>query len=244
MLVKSKFVSELAVANRSGAMEFRDHLNEASPKSQTSRGNFFRKVCFALLTTIAIFTSCDWIEELEERDINVINVSLDKTTLTLEIGETETLKETIEPANATNKDVTWISSGSAVTVANGLVTAVSAGTATITVTTKDRNKIATCVVTVNPVDPNKKFLGKYVGLNHTYSYIELLEDNKFKQQYNMCEGWYENAGTFSINGNNLKLNAEWFLLAQGTVTLVIEGNTITDPNWVIDCGDNTFRKYD
>ena len=82
--------------------------------------------------------------------IAVIAVSLDKATLTLTAGgETATLVETVEPANATNKNVTWESSEETVaTVADGVVTPVAAGTATITVTTEDGGFKTTCVVTV------------------------------------------------------------------------------------------------
>jgi uncharacterized protein YjdB len=56
---------------------------------------------------------------------------------------------TITPANATNKNITWTSDHTgAVTVNNGVVTAVGKGTATITAITEDGGKTATCVVTV------------------------------------------------------------------------------------------------
>lgn len=65
-------------------------------------------------------------------------VSLDKTTLALTVGGTQQLTATVAPDNATNKAVSWSSSNESVaTVSNGLVTAVSAGKATITVTTAD-----------------------------------------------------------------------------------------------------------
>ena len=84
-------------------------------------------------------------------DVNqkVTGVSLNTNTLTLEVGGTGTLTATITPDNATNQNVTWSSDDETVaTVENGLVTAVSAGTATITVTTVDQSKTATCEVTV------------------------------------------------------------------------------------------------
>jgi uncharacterized protein YjdB len=82
----------------------------------------------------------------------VTGVILDKVEATLEVKETVTLVATIAPANATNKDVTWTSNNDAVaTVADGVVTAVAAGTATITVTTIDGGFTATCVITVNPI---------------------------------------------------------------------------------------------
>ena len=76
-------------------------------------------------------------------------VSLDKTTLALTVGGTQQLTATVAPDNATNKAVSWSSSNESVaTVSNGLVTAVSAGKATITVTTADGPHTATCTVTV------------------------------------------------------------------------------------------------
>jgi uncharacterized protein (TIGR02145 family) len=82
--------------------------------------------------------------------VAVRGVTLDKPTLALVVGGTDTLKATVVPDNATNKAVTWSSSAPDVaTVSGGVVTAVAAGTATITVTTEDGSKTATCAVTVN-----------------------------------------------------------------------------------------------
>ncbi len=77
------------------------------------------------------------------------SVSLNKTSLTLTEGNSETLKAKVLPNDAINKNVTWKSSDTGVaTVTNGKVTAVKPGTATITVTTSN-GKTATCSVTVN-----------------------------------------------------------------------------------------------
>ena len=82
--------------------------------------------------------------------VAVTGVTLAPTTLALTVGgEAKTLTATVSPDNATNKSVTWTSDKPAVaTVADGKVTPVGAGTATITVTTVDGDKTATCVVTV------------------------------------------------------------------------------------------------
>ena len=97
--------------------------------------------------------------EGDEPTIPVTGVSLDKNELTLTVGQTEKLTATVEPSNATNKNVSWSSSDTAVaTVASdGTVTAVGAGTATITVTTEDGNKTATCTVTVTEPVVNLPF---------------------------------------------------------------------------------------
>ena len=81
--------------------------------------------------------------------VPVESVSLDNTNLDLREGETAQLTATVLPDNASNKNVTWESSNKSVATvdANGLVTAVSAGTATITATAD--GKSATCTVTVS-----------------------------------------------------------------------------------------------
>ena len=80
----------------------------------------------------------------------VTGVTLDKTTLELFTGGTGTLTATVEPDDATNKNVTWQSdSADVATVQNGTVTAVGAGETTIRVTTEDGGKTATCTVTVS-----------------------------------------------------------------------------------------------
>ena len=89
----------------------------------------------------------------EQTNVPVNRVLLNKTSTTLTVGNTETLTATVEPANATNKAVTWSSDNESVATvdANGLVTAVGAGTANIKVETEDGKFTDTCTVTVNPV---------------------------------------------------------------------------------------------
>ncbi len=86
------------------------------------------------------------------------SVSLDKSSLNLSIGGSSDIHATVLPADATDPSVSWSSSNTAVATVNnnGHVTALTAGTATITVTTTDGNKTATCSVTVTagpPVPP-------------------------------------------------------------------------------------------
>ena len=87
--------------------------------------------------------------------VSGVTLSQDDAVLTVG-GETLTLTATVAPANAKDKTVSWTTSNDAVATvdANGVVTAVSAGTATITATatngTDDTSddKTATCTVTV------------------------------------------------------------------------------------------------
>ncbi|MBO4897142.1 MAG: Ig-like domain-containing protein [Clostridia bacterium] len=81
-------------------------------------------------------------------DIPTTGVTLNKSTLTLKKGDKETLVATVEPSNATDKSINWRTSDtSVVTVSNGIVTAVGAGTAKVYARTVD-GEVAACQVTV------------------------------------------------------------------------------------------------
>lgn len=82
--------------------------------------------------------------------VKVTDISLSKSTDSLNVGQTDTLTANILPANADNKEVVWTSSNNYIaTVDNtGKVTALSAGSAVITATTADGNKVATCNINV------------------------------------------------------------------------------------------------
>lgn len=90
---------------------------------------------------------------VNNNEVEVTGVSLNKTSLTLDEATSETLIATVSPSGATNKTVTWSSDNeNAATVDNnGKVVALDPGTAIITVTTQDGGHTATCEVTVNNV---------------------------------------------------------------------------------------------
>lgn len=108
---------------------------------------------------------------------NVTSVTLDKTSCELMPTETAQLVATVNPGYVANKNVVWTSSSTAVATvdANGLVTAKSAGTAIITVTTADGGKTATCTINVMAelteatYFANAFFIenGRYVGVNYS-----------------------------------------------------------------------------
>ena len=82
--------------------------------------------------------------------VAVENVKVTPTALSLGIGETAVLKAEVEPADASVNAVLWsVTQGTAVTVDGyGKVTAMTAGTATVTAETVDGGKKASCSVTV------------------------------------------------------------------------------------------------
>lgn len=81
--------------------------------------------------------------------IEITGISLNQNVAQMQIGDTLTLTATLAPADAPEDGVSWTSSDPRIaTVKKGVVTAVDAGTATITVRAGD--KTATCTVTVQP----------------------------------------------------------------------------------------------
>lgn len=84
-----------------------------------------------------------------EKTYPVTGVSLDKTEYEMTEGDQMLLTASIYPENATNKNITWSSNNRDVAVVqDSKVTAISPGQATITVTTEDGKKTASCEVTV------------------------------------------------------------------------------------------------
>ena len=151
------------------------------------------------------------------REIDVASVVLDKTSLSLEAGETALLVATVEPDSATDKSVTWSSSDDSVVSvdAAGKVTAVSAGTATVTVTTNNGNRTAICSVKVwtkhEWVDlglPSHLKWAKYnIGaatpeeFGNYYSWGELTPKNRYEWgTYIWCTGNYYHLTKYNQQG--------------------------------------------
>ena len=104
---------------------------------------------------ISAYQSANFWKNFNIKEIPTLSTSiaLNKTSASLKVTETLTLVATVLPENATNKSVTWKSSNEAVATvdANGKVTAVAVGEATITATTTDGSNLsASCKVTVVP----------------------------------------------------------------------------------------------
>ncbi|MCH5248914.1 MAG: BspA family leucine-rich repeat surface protein [Lachnospiraceae bacterium] len=136
-----------------------DNRVEFTP--ETSSGNYIfgsalcrGKVLYSLHTTPNITETETVYEaningiETEEPEVTLVDkIELDKYTLTLEEGETAELTATVSPAESTYTNVIWKSSDSSIAeVKSGVVTAVSAGSCTITASVGDVKAI--CSVTV------------------------------------------------------------------------------------------------
>lgn len=139
-------------------------------------------------------------------EVSVTSVSLNKSTLDIKVGETATLTATINPTNATNKNVTWESDNTQIATVDtaGKVTAIKEGTAKITVKTKDGNHTATCIVTVSKndgivwTDPSnikftvtEDFYLKVSGLKEDGKYYGFISNGKIAPTV-PDTGWIEN----------------------------------------------------
>lgn len=139
-------------------------------------------------------------------EVSVTSVSLNKSTLDIKVGETATLTATINPTNATNKNVTWKSDNTQIATVDtaGKVTAIKEGTAKITVKTKDGNHTATCIVTVSKndgivwTDPSnikftvtEDFYLKVTGLKEDGKYYGFISNGKIAPTV-PDTGWIEN----------------------------------------------------
>ena len=149
----------------------------------------------------------------------VSSIKLNKRSIKVIKGYSTDLKATINPSNATNKNVTWKSSNTKVAKVDskGKVTAVGAGSATITVTTIDGKKRATCKVTVsNPI------LVKSVTLNRTSLTLIKGKSETLKATINPSDATNKNVKWKSSNTNVVKVDS------YGNVTAAESGSaTIT-----------------
>lgn len=95
------------------------------------------------------YASC--VVTVTEAKKEVTGVTLNKSSLNLGVGGSEVLSATVLPADATNKQVTWLSSTPSIATVSqsGVVTGVKEGTTQISVITADGSKTAICSVTVS-----------------------------------------------------------------------------------------------
>jgi uncharacterized protein YjdB len=164
--------------------------------------------------------------------VSVTGVSLNVGNRSLEVGQTFQLTETITPSNATNKAVSWSSSnGNVASVSTaGLITAKVAGTATITVTTVNGNKTATCAITVQPANVPVTGVSLNVGnpsleVGQTFQLTEAITPSNAT---NKAVSWSSSNGSIASVSTSGLVTAN----AAGTATITV---TTADGNRTAAC---------
>lgn len=165
-------------------------------------------------------------------------ISLDRSKAELYQGSSLTLIPTITPSNLSDEPVEWSSSdpGIASVDDTGRVTAVSAGTATITVKVLKTRETATCEVTVDPDKNNFIILKSDSSLNYDeLGYLRRIDLNTtvedIKDQF--ING---NLYFYDINGNVLD---DKDVIGTGTQIKLFNGEEVVDTKTVVITGDVT-----
>ena len=169
--------------------------------------------------------------------IAVTGVKLDQMTLTLNAGESAQLTATLSPNNATNKNVTWSSNNSNVSVSGGKVTAKTAGSAIVTVTTADGGYTAQCNVTVNAsTEVGHTELASLNLDGNCYFDTEIMPD----QNTNTKAKWNLQSGTTYIAGardDNYKIGytcTDNFYAVRGTANSPAKPASYWNGDWIIN----------
>ena len=168
----------------------------------------------------------------ENTNINstaVDGVYLNSDALQMYVGKTATLKATVTPDTALNKEVTWSSSNTSVaTVTNGTISALAVGTSNITVTTNEGNFTATCALTVKKEEEEVP----YVPDTNDSTIYFITDETLNKGTYDSTADEY----TFAISQNykQIYVNAP-----DKTIVVELSGVTIENndnsPIYVEDC---------
>ena len=145
-----------------------------------------------------------------EETIAVTGITLDKQSIELTIGKSSNLTATVTPSNATNKNINWSSVDETIaTVHNGTVTAKSAGTTYIIVSTKDGGFTASCRVTVSEPSSDEEYYvattdEKWFG---AYEMSVIFENGTFywhgQEGSPADDSWFR--GTYSFNSDKTEL---------------------------------------
>lgn len=186
--------------------------------------------------------------------VAVTGVKLNQMTLALDAGDSAQLTATVLPGDATNKNVTWSANNSNVSVSGGKVTAKTAGSAIVTVTTADGGYTAQCNVTVNEstatdhteltslsLDGNCYFDTEILPDQNTNTeaklyvksgttYICGARDDKYKYGYSVTDNFYVVRGSVSSAVKNTAFWEDAWTIKQNGATATFGNNSVTLDN--------------
>lgn len=185
--------------------------------------------------------------------VPVTGVKLNKSTLSMQVGDSQKLTSTVQPSTATNQSVKWSVNNSNVIVQNGTVTAKTVGTSIVTVTTNDGNHKAQCTVEViakqvQPSEPHTKLESLSVDGNCYFdteilpdqntnteaklyiksgtTYICGARDDKYKYGYTVTDNFYAIRGSVSSAAKNTAFWEDVWTIKQTGATASFNNNTV------------------
>jgi uncharacterized protein (TIGR02145 family) len=188
------------------------------------------KIMKKILTLLALVALAIATVSCKEKDktIYVENVVLDKTNALLYVGNILTLSASIFPYNVTNKAMSWSSSDIAVaTVDSNIVTAIWLGETTITVTTQDGNKTATCDVIVTMPAIGARCNGNLPGWGASLGTVSFVSD-----------------GTWVVSNGIIVQEWSDAVTATNCNKEIFSGRSMVSMSFNADCRSNPGQKGD
>ncbi len=190
----------------------------------TADGGFTAKCYIAVVATEP--------EVPEPEEIHVTGITLDKTELTMTIGETATITATVEPENATNKEVIFKSLNPFIAgVNNGVITAECPGTVIIQATTADGGYTAQCYVTVeSPMIEENYFIvenGILVKYTGTATDVVIPDDVDGETIYGIADTAFMDSiwiTSVSIGANITEISDEAFCCNENLESITVSEN--------------------
>ena len=154
------------------------------------------------------------------KPVEVSSIKLDSTALSLTEGDTARLTATVLPDNATNKTVTWTTDAPEVaTVANGVVTAKSAGAAIITATAG--SKTARCVTNVAAKKVYYTVAYKLTHMNSSNTTVVVEQGQSFYALLTVESGYQMRSVSCTMGGADVAVTNNTVNLAAVTGNIII-----------------------
>ena len=206
-------------------------------------------MCMAVMALFAVtlFGCTDNDDKKDGGEVSVVSIALNEDALTLTVGQTATLEVTVLPGNATDKSVSWSTSAAAVaTVSDGVVNAVAAGQAVITVTSAaDSSITASCTVTVTAAVSHTHTFDKQVAEDEYLASAATCTEFAYGEPAGHSYGeWQipEDIGDLIYSGQSVTLTRTCTVCQEGTdgrvqtlvMSEVIDEKENPDANFILD----------
>lgn len=190
-------------------------ISKAQADYWTTNPNYFNIYVYGSSTSKK-YNSTEANTLINIHQIPVSSVTLDQTSITMEVGDTKTLTATVLPVDASNKAVTWTSSAPGVAaVDDGVVTAWRPGTVTITATAGGQT--ASCEVTVEGEEP---------------AYVDLgLTSGTLWATRNAGASSVEEVGTYYTWSEHMDVGEGWAVPTKDQLQELISGCTYTSSTY-------------